>query len=187
METTIKQKEYIKKYKKEHKEEQKEYMKNYYKNNKSYYKTYFQIYYLEHKEHMLETARKWREENAKIDTIYMFIDNNENTIYCGSSSRFRERISSHCTSNSNLNMSAEEMVDKYNLEKIIYKDFTQYELSRDDLFFLEFHQKENTKEILKTKKVHVNEENLTRSKENLIDILNQVKWQTFNKLDKYLN
>jgi GIY-YIG catalytic domain. len=169
-------------------EKRREYNKNYYINNKDYFKNYYKEYYIQNREHILQKQSLWRQENIKMDTVYMFVNNEGETLYIGSSSRFKERISAHCTSNSNLNMTAEEMVDEFGLEKIIFKNFDEYNLSRHDLFFLEYYFKSNTEEIIKTSEVHYNEEKLTRSKSELIDIAtNKVKWEEFNKLDRYLN
>jgi len=149
-----------------------------------YYKGYYQV----NKKEMLEKHAMWRECNVKMDTVYFFVDKDGKIIYIGSSSRFRERISSHCTANSNLKMNAEEMVDKYKLSIILYKDFTEYNLSRDDLYYLESYFKGSTKEIIKTNAVHCNEKNLTRSKEDLIDIaINKVQYKAFQQLSRYLN
>lgn len=178
-------KEYHRIWKKNNSEKVKGYRKKYYENNKDYFKNY----YKEKKEIILENARRWREKNEKMDAVYFFINNEGENFYIGSSSIFETRMSAHCTSNSNLHMTAEEMVSDsdINLSTILYKDFTSYNLSRDDLYFLERWYKNNTKELRKTNQVYYKEENLTRSKEELIDLAeNQVEYKEFEKLDRYL-
>lgn len=172
---------------KKNREKVKQYAQKFYENHPNYATNYYKEYYKVHKEDMLKKQAKWRECNVKMDTVYFFMDKNGQTLYIGSSSRFRDRISAHCTANSNLKMSAEEMVDEYNLEKIIYKDFTQYNLSRDDLYYLESYFKENTKEIIKTNAVHYDEKHLTRSKEELEILTESIDFQEFEQLDRYLN
>jgi len=187
METTINKKECTKRWKLEHKEEEQAYHKNYYENNKDYFRDYHKIYYLEHKEHMLATAKRWREEN-KGDFIYEYINEEKEIIYIGSTARcFIERTSFHLNGHSNLELTAEEMVFELGLDEIRFQNYKEYNFSRDDLFFIESYLKENTKEILKTNAVHYNEGNLTRNKEELIDIMTKTEWETFDKLDKYLN
>lgn len=160
----------------------------FYESHPNYAKNYYKEYYKVHKDDIRKKQALWRELNAKMDTVYLFEDKRGQTLYIGSSSRFKERMSAHCTANSNLKMSAKEMIDKYNLSMIIYKDFSKYNLSRDDLFFIESYFKENIKEIIKTNAVNYNEKNLTRSKEELTNIATkQVVYKKFVQMDRYLN
>lgn len=191
MEITVEQKEkrseYMRDYYQEHKEEILAHSREYYKNNRDYYRDYYKKYRVIHKEHMAETQKKWREFNDKRDTVYMFINDFGNNIYVGSTTYKNTRLSNHLTGNSNLKMTAEELVNNYLMVGIIYKDFTEYNLSRDDLYYIESYFKESQGEILGVKPVTVNEENLTRSKEELIEIAeNKVEYQEFN-IDRYLN
>lgn len=145
---------------------QQEYMKEWKRRNPDY----FHNYYLAHKEHMLETARLWREAN-KGDFIYFYVNTDGDNLYIGSTGGrcFIERASFHLCSHSNLKMSAEDLVNDYNLECILYKDLTEYNLSRNDLYYLEKFYIEKEGAILNKKPINI-EGNLTRSKEELINI-----------------
>lgn len=158
-------------------------------NNKERLKEYHHNYYLEHKEHMLDNAARWREENVKLDSVYLFLGEEENEVlYVGSSSRFNERVSAHLTNNSNIDLTIEELVD-LGLTKIIYKDFTKYGLNRTDLFFLEQYYKDQTEEKIKNKRAfkYSWEEKLSKSKEDLIKIAEKENFIIFEKLLRYLN
>lgn len=190
MEMTIEKKEKKREY-------QKKYQKEYWKNNKERLKElnkkwledhpdYWKNYYKEHKEHMLFTQKMWREQNA-IDSIYCFVNTDGNILYWGSSARLTDRLSSHCTANSHLKMSAEDMVNLWGLDKIVYQDYSEYGLSRDDLYYIESYCKSKEKELMKTSEVHFDENKLTRNKESLEELADSLEFIEFNKLERYLN
>ncbi|NYC74337.1 hypothetical protein DE167_004903 [Clostridium beijerinckii] len=191
MELTIEQKQkrnnYSREYYKEHKEEMNAYSKEYYKNNREYYRNYYKNYRVLHKEHMAETQKKWREFNDKRDTVYMFINDLGENIYVGSTTYKGTRLVNHLTGNSNLKLTAEELVSDYNLVGILYKEFTEYNLSREDLYLIENFYLEKQGSILNKKPIVIHEENLTRSKEELIDIAEKVEYKEFDKLERYLD
>ena len=190
MEITIEKiearKEYMKGYREENREKLNAYSREYYKNNKEYYKNYYKNYYRENKERILLNHKLWIEQKA-IDSVYCFRNIDGSVLYWGSSSRFQERISAHCTKNSHLKMSAEEMVSELFLDKIEYQNYAEYNISSDDLYYIESYHKNKEKEILKTAEVHYNEDKLTRSKEDLETLANSVEFVEFDKLEKYLN
>lgn len=187
MEMTQEQKEYQKNYRIANKERLREVNRLYREKNRDRLKTYHQIYYIEHKEHMLLTAKRWREAN-KGDFVYFYINSEGDNIYVGSTSRpLVERSSFHLLNHSNLNCSAEDLVNDYHLECILFKNFDKYNLSREDLYFIERYYIETTGSILNKQKIVINEENLTRSTDELIEIAESTKFEQFNKLDRYLN
>ncbi|OOP74135.1 GIY-YIG nuclease family protein [Clostridium beijerinckii] len=190
MEMTIEQKEkrkeYMRGYREENREKLNAYSREYYKNHKEYYQNYYKNYYLENKDRILMNHKLWVDQKS-IDSIYCFRNIDGKVLYWGSSSRFQERISAHCTANSHLKISAEQMVSEWFLDKIEYQNYSKYNLSRDDLFYLESYQKSKEKEILKTAEVNFNEDKLTRSKEALEELADNVEFVEFDKLDKYLN
>ena len=192
MEMTIEQKQ--RKYEKEkewriaHPEKMREYARRSYEKNRDYYREYYKNYYKIHREEILATAKKWREEN-KIDSVYFFIDSNVQTLYIGSTGgRLKERMSAHLTSNSNLGLTIEELVFDWKLSRILYKDFTQYNLSRNDLYWIENYYKESCEDeiLAKMKAPKVDENELSRSVEELIEIAENTEYMEY-KLDKYLN
>lgn len=79
------------------------------------------------------------------------------------------------------------MVSEWFLDKIEYQNYAEYNISRDDLYYIESYHKNKEKEILKTAEVHYNEDKLTRSKEDLETLANSVEFVEFDKLEKYLN
>jgi hypothetical protein len=166
--------------------EQKERRKNSQKEWKEKNPDYFKNYYIVHKEHMLENAEKWRQEKDLISTVYWFKNSENENIYIGSTTH-KARFSSHLTGNSHLNLDAETLVSEYDLDKIVYKDFSEYNLNRYDLYFLEKYYKEIEKSILDGKAVPFREDQLSKSKEELIDIANSTSLRIFDKLDRYLN
>lgn len=186
MEMTIekkeKRKEYMRGYREENREKLNAYSREYYKNHKEYY----QNYYLENKDRILMNHKLWVDQKS-IDSIYCFRNIDGKVLYWGSSSRFQERISAHCTANSHLKISAENMVSEWFLDKIEYQNYSKYNLSREDLYYLECIWKSKEKEILKTAEVNFNEDKLTRSKEALEELADNVEFVEFDKLDKYLN
>lgn len=190
MEMTIEQKEkrkeYMKGYREENREKLNAYSREYYKNHKEYYQNYYHNYYLENKEHILMNHKLWVEQNS-IDSVYCFKNIDGNILYWGSSARFQERISAHCTKNSHLKMSAEEMVSEWFLDKIEYQDFSKYNLNRHDLFWIEKFYKETQEEILKGNAVICDLNKLSRSEDELFEIINNTKFTIFDKLEKYLN
>ena len=187
MELTQEQKEYQKNYREVNKETLKEKQKIYKENNKDRIKEYLTNYYKENREHIREQQKEYRENNVYLDAVYFFIDNTEDVLYIGSSSRLNERISNHMTKHSNLKMTAEELAN-IGLNKIIYKDFSECGLSRADLFFIERYFKDNVEELIgRRKKVGYKEEELTRSKEELIRLAEETDYTEFNKLNRYLN
>ncbi|WP_026887842.1 GIY-YIG nuclease family protein [Clostridium beijerinckii] len=185
-----------KEWKKRVEERQREYNKYYYVNNKERIKenykrwleqnpNYYKDYYEKNKETILKNQRAWREENIKLDSVYVFLSDKNEVLYIGSSARLKERLSAHCCGDSSINLTAEQMVFEYGLSKIIYKDFTQYNLSRSDLYYLEGYLKNRHNEIIKNKGVSISEDKLSKSKEYLLEIFEKTNYQTFDKLDRY--
>lgn len=148
---------------------------------------YWKQYYRDHKKQILQTGKQWREDN-KGDYIYFHISEDGEILYIGSSGGrpFIERQSLHMNGNSNIKLTINEYVGKYNFSDIIYKDFTNLNLSRQDLYFIEKYFKDRYKEIIDSRKVHYNKEKLTRSEEELIEIAESVEFKEFD-IDRYLN
>ncbi|MVX64647.1 hypothetical protein GKZ28_13185 [Clostridium chromiireducens] len=190
MELTIEQKqrkyEKDKEWRKNNPDKIKEYAKRSYEKNKEKQSLYYKEYYKLHKERILLNHKLWVEQKA-IDSVYCFRDIDGNVLYWGSSSRFQERISSHLVGNSHLSMKADEMVSEWLLDKIEYQNYSQYNLSRADLYYIESYHKIKEKEMLKTAEVHYNENELTRSKEDLQLLADSLEFVEFDKLEKYLN
>ena len=191
MEITIEQKqkkaEKEKEWRLANPERVREYAKNHYETHRDYYREYYKNYYKLHREEILSTAEKWREQN-KIDSVYFFINDECETLYIGSSGgRLKERMSAHLTNNSNLGLTIEELVNDMKLSKILYKDFTQYNLTRSDLYFIENYYKESCEnEILGKIKAPDKHLEISKSAEELIEIAENTECLEF-KLDKYLN
>lgn len=179
--------DYMRDYRKNNPDKVREISKRHYENNKEYYREYYKDYYKAHKFEILNTAQKWREEH-RIDSVYFFINSNIETLYIGSSGgRLNERMSAHLTNNSNLGLTIEELVFDLKLSKIIYKDFTQYNLNRQDLYWIENFYKESCEnEVLgKLKAPQVEESELSRSVEELIEIAENTEYTEY-KLERYL-
>ena len=191
MELTIEQKqrrsETQKQWRENNPEKSKESKRKWVENNKERIKSYHQLYYLENRHHILSLGKKWREENAKMDTVYFFMNENE-VLYIGSSHWSEIRLQNHLNNNSNLEYTLEELVDM-GLSKIVFKDFTKYGLNRTELFYLEQYFKDQTGD--KLSKISAfkdkDEEKLNRSKEELVEIANQENFIMYEKLVRYLN
>ncbi len=168
--------------------------REYYKNNPEKFKKYREDrknyqhdYYIQNYEKIRLQQKEYRDNNLKLDAVYFFMFDDE-VSYIGSSARFQERMSAHCCGDSNLKMSAEEMAQANLLNKIVYKDFSEYNLSRSDLFFIEGYFKENADELIECKKtVGYKEEELTRGKDELIRIAEETDYTEYEKLERYLN
>lgn len=193
MEMTIEQKqknaEKSKEWRLANPEKVKESSKRNYEKNKEKYSLYYKKYYQnpEHKQKILETGRKWREQNRG-DFVYKFLNESKEVLYIGSTARcFVERVGFHLLGYSNLELTAEQMVFELGLEEIKFQNFKEYNLNRQDLYFIEAFWKQKEKELLGKKLPKVNESELSRSKEELIELTNKVEWEIFDKLDKYLN
>lgn len=167
-------------------EKRREYSKEYYNNNREYYLEYFKEYYKNHKDELDKKNKEWRESN-KGDFVYFHLNEDGKVLYTGSTGGrpFIERQSAHLTGNSNLNMTIEEYIDKYNFSAILYKDFTKYELNRYDLYFIEGYFKDKFGEMIKNKVPNPKEEELSKNKDKLIKIAEEVKLEKFD-IDKYL-
>jgi Ni,Fe-hydrogenase I large subunit len=165
----------------------KEYNKRSYEKNKEKQSLYYrEYYYPNHREIMLERGRKWRELNDKLDCVYLMKNNKFENIYIGSTTH-KARFSAHLTGNSNLKMDAEELVNNYNLSSIIYQCFDEYDLNRHDLYWIEKFYKDTQGEIFKGNSVPCDLSKLSRSEDELFEIINNVEFIEFCKLDKYLN
>lgn len=181
MEMTIEQKE-------KNNDKYVETKKRWIENNKDRLKEYHHNYYIQNREHILFLGKKWREENAKMDTVYFFMNENE-VLYIGSSHWSEIRLQNHLNNNSNLEYSLEELVDM-GLSKIVFKDFTKYGLNRTELFYLEQYFKDQTDgdKLSKIKAFKDKDlENLNKSTEELIEIANQENFILYEKLVRYLN
>lgn len=168
----------------EQKEKQREYNKMWREKNPDYFKEY----YKEHRKKILESAKRWREEN-KGDYVYFYINKDGSNIYIGSTGGrpLVERTSFHLNSHSNLQMSAEDLVNDHYLTCILFKNFNEYKLSREDLYAIEKYYKDEQGSILNKQTIIIHEENLTRSIDELIEIAENTKYEEFKKLEKYLN
>lgn len=194
MEMTIEQMENRKNYWKEWRKNNPDKVKKYSRKSrekeetKIYQRTYHQQYYIDHKEEILERTKRWREDH-KGDYVYFYVNSDKINLYIGSTARvFEERQSFHLCEHSNLKMSAEELVYTYNLECILYKDFSEYNLSRDELYWIENYYIEKEGAILNKKPIkNIFEENLSHSAEQLSQISDKTEYKEFEKLDKYLN
>lgn len=165
-------------------EKKKEYFKNYYKDNREDFLKRFKEYYKNHKDDLDEKNKEWRESN-KGDFVYFHMSKAK-VLYIGSTSRpLIERQSAHLTGNSNLKMNVEEYIKKYKFSKILYKDFSKYGLNRCDLYFIEGYFKEKFGEIIKNKVPNPKEEELSKGKDELIKIAEEVELEEFD-IDKYL-
>lgn len=168
-------------------EKVKESKRKWVENNKERLKEYHHNYYLENRGHILFLGKKWREENAKMDTVYFFMNENE-VLYIGSSHWSEIRLQNHLNNNSNLEYTVEELVDM-GLSKIVYKDFTKYNLNRTELFYLEQYFKDQTGDKLSKISAFKDKdlENLNKSTEELIEIANKENFIIYEKLVSYLN
>lgn len=191
MEITREQKEkrneYMRGYREEHREEINAYSRDYYKEHKEWYQNYNKIYTANHSEEKAETARLWRIENTRY-VVYFHMNKKNECLYIGSSARpIIERQSAHLTNNSNLKIDAKEYQEKFEITEIKYLDFTELGINRQDLYYLESYLKSITKEVLGKMSVPYKEEELSRSKEQLRELINKVEFIKFDKLERYLN
>ncbi|OSA91025.1 UNVERIFIED_ORG: hypothetical protein B2H93_14810 [Clostridium botulinum] len=162
-------------------EDYKKYQREYYKNHKEYFKEYYE----NHKERILQFNKEWREK-YKGDYVYFHMDNLDEILYIGSTSRVMiERQSLHMNGKSNLKMNEEEYKKKYGFKNILYKDFTKYNLNREDLYYIESYFKDIYEEKIKGKSVRYKIEKLSKKKEELIQIAQLEEFQEFNKLNRY--
>lgn len=150
---------------------------------------YWKEYYLDHKDVILKNNADWRENNKK-DIIYFHVSEDGEVLYIGSSGErpVIERQSAHLTGNSNLKMTAEEYIEKHKFNKIMYKDLTLFNLSRQDLYCLEKYYKEHYPQVIEGNNVNYKEEGLTRSEEELIKIAEEQEYEIFDfDLERYIN
>lgn len=156
-------------------------------NNKDRLKTYHQLYYIQNRDHILELNQIWHEENKRF-IVYYHINKDDEILYIGSSARvLGERQSSHFSNAHSKLYKDEDYKEKWGIQKVLYQDFTDYKLTRDDLFFIEKYQKDSKGELLGVKPVSFKEDKLSRSKEELIYLSETVPTQEYKKLKKYLN
>jgi hypothetical protein len=148
-------------------------------------KEYYQEYYNENKEDYVRNRERYNERHDG-SYIYFHISEDAEVIYIGATSNMGYRQSAHMTNDSNLKMTFEEYQDLYNFSIITYKDFTKYNLNKQDLKFLEHHFKYIYNEVRKGNKVHYLEHELSRSVEELINIAIREEMLLY-PIDKYLD
>ena len=83
-------------------------------------------------------------------------------------------------------MDANTLQEKYNLSLVGFKNFKKYNLNKQDLSFLENYFKTEYVNILGKNKVKFKEDEMSRSKEELIHIALEEPYTEFS-FDKYLN
>lgn len=171
----------------EEREKRNKYYREYRKKNAEKIKTYHQLYYIQNRDHILELNQIWHEENKKF-IVYYHINKDDEILYIGSSARvLGERQSSHFSNSHSKLYKDNDYKEKWEIKKVLYQDFTDYKLTRDDLYFMEKYQKDSKGELLGVKPVSFKEDKLSRSKDELIYLSETVPTQEYKKLKKYLN
>lgn len=160
-----------------------EYNKWYYNTHKEYFKEYRKGYYKTHKDYYKDYYKFWTELNEG-QCVYFHINTDGKYIYIGSTNNLKLRQSCHLTGNSNLKMDIDEYMEKYNFEKIMYKDFYKYNLNGADLRYIEKYFKERYGEIIKND-ARVDLNKLSKTEDELIEIAEKEKFIDF-KLSKYM-
>lgn len=161
-----------------------EYNKWYYSTHKNYYENYRKEYYKTHKDYYKEYCKEWIEDN-KGDCVYFHMNKDNQYIYVGSTNNIKVRQSAHLTGNSNIKMNIDEYIEKYNFKKIMYKDFSKYDLTQADLKYIEKYFKERYGEIIKSI-VLLDLNKLTKSENELIEIAEKEAFKEFD-LSRYMN
>lgn len=137
----IKDSIYAKKHYENNKEEYKKRNRKFRENNPLYYKNYRK----EHPE-KIEKARKKQIEKNSGDFIYFFFDWKMRVIYCGSTTNLKARIQQHFTGNTSIGVTFDNLCDghnEYDYMITCYKDFTKYDLTRLELYYIEKFLKDN--------------------------------------------
>ena len=166
-------KERCKKYYEEHKEQLKAYAREHY--NSEYHKNY----YAENKDRIKENIKRWKENN-KGSYVYFMMDSLENYIYIGSTNDLNTRLSCHLTGNSNLKSTYNQLVAEYDLNKIMYKDFSEKNISRLELFYLEYLCKQQYKDKIGKNNINIDFSVLDNDrKEELKVLLNETEFKIF--------
>jgi hypothetical protein len=146
---------------------------------------YYQEYYLENKEDYVRNRERYNERHDG-SYIYFHISEDADVIYIGATSNMGYRQSAHMTNDSNLKMTFEEYQNLYNFSIITYKDFSEYNLNKQDLKFLENFFKQNFGEVRKGNKVHYIKSELSRSVEELEEIAIREEMLLY-PINKYLD
>ncbi|NSB12107.1 hypothetical protein [Clostridium beijerinckii] len=155
-------------------------------NKTSNMEEYRRAYYSCNKITMLENAQRWREANSG-KYIYFIVNEDGASIYTGSylDRPIVERISFHLHGHSNLHMDAMELQEKYQMSTVLFKNFKEYGLNKQDIHFLENYYKTEFVNVLGNNKVRFNEDELSMTKEELIQLAESVPYEEFD-IDKYL-
>lgn len=155
-------------------------------NKTSNMEEYRRAYYCSNKTTMLETAQRWREANSG-QYIYFILDENGHSIYTGSylDRPIVERISFHMCGHSNLHLNAVQLQEQYQMSQVLFKNFKEYGLNKQDIHFLENYYKTEFVNVLGSNKVHFNEDELSLTQKELINIAESEPYQEFD-IDKYL-
>ena len=167
---------YFRNYYKEHKERYKQY------NKEHYSREYFKLY-RKNNEEKIEKIRLKQKKKNNGNYIYMLVNSNSdgnNIIYIGSTTDIMNRMSAHLTGSSNIHLNYKELVKKYDLERILYLDFSEYEISRNELYYLEYYLKQKHKEIIDNN-VRIDLDKISdKRKKQLENILSKLNFKTFD-------
>lgn len=113
--------------------------------------------------------------------LYIYLDINNRPIYIGSTSNMNTRQQQQLTGNSNLKMSIRELIEKYDFDRIIYKDFEK--LNRDDLYVIEGMLQKKLKPKITMNDVKLFRDDTSRSNNELFKIMDRLDFEEMDEFD----
>jgi hypothetical protein len=143
-----------------------------------------------------EWMLNWRRKQINFDKkytgaggnyLYTYLSSNNEPIYVGSTSNMNVRQQQQLTGNSNLKMNINELIEKYDFKRIVYKDFE--ELNREDLYVIEGMLQRKSKPKIEMNDVRLFREGTSRSNRELFKIMDNLDIEEMDEfnISRYKN
>lgn len=113
--------------------------------------------------------------------LYLYLDINNKPIYIGSTSNMNTRQQQQLTGNSNLKMDIHKLIEKYDFDRIVYKDFE--ELNRDDLYVIEGMLQKKLKPKITMNDVNLFRDGTSMSNRELFKIIDRLDFEEMDEFD----
>lgn len=113
--------------------------------------------------------------------LYLYLDINNKPIYIGSTSNMNTRQQQQLTGNSNLKMDIHELIEKYDFDRIVYKDLE--ELNRDDLYVIEGMLQKKLKPKITMNDVNLFRDGTSMSNNKLFKIIDRLDFEEMDEFD----
>jgi hypothetical protein len=143
-----------------------------------------------------EWMLNWRRKQINFDKkytgaggnyLYIYLSSNNEPIYVGSTSNMNVRQQQQLTGNSNLKMNINELIEKYDFKRIVYKDFE--ELNREDLYVIDGMLQRKSKPKIEMNDVRLFREGTNRSNRELFKIMDNLDIEEMDEfnISRYKN